>query len=64
MEVDCKYEGEAVSMAMNYRYIEEPFKVMEEDEVQIFFSEPTKAVTVKPLPEKDFFHIIMPMQID
>jgi DNA polymerase-3 subunit beta len=63
-EIPCQYEGEEVSIALNYRYIEEPFKVMECDEISIHFTESTKAITIKPVPEKDFFHIVMPMQLD
>jgi DNA polymerase-3 subunit beta len=63
-EIPCKYEGEEVSIALNYRYIEEPFKVMDSEEVSIHFTEPTKAITIKPVPEKDFFHILMPMHLD
>jgi DNA polymerase-3 subunit beta len=63
-EISCKYEGETVSIALNYRYIEEPFKVMTEEEISIHFTEPNRAITIVPAPEKDFFHIIMPMQLD
>jgi DNA polymerase-3 subunit beta len=63
-EIPCKYDGAELSIALNYRYIEEPFKVMGEDEIAIHFSEPTKAITIQPVPEKDFFHIVMPMQLD
>jgi len=63
-EIQCKYEGEEVSIALNYRYLEEPFKVMKEDEVCLLFTEPSKTITIKPVPEKDFFHIVMPMQQD
>ncbi|MHC6203174.1 DNA polymerase III subunit beta [Breznakiellaceae bacterium SP9] len=63
-DIPCKYEGEAVSIALNYRYIEEPFKVMTDEEVMIRFTEATKAITILPVPEKDFFHIVMPMQLD
>ncbi|MDR2186360.1 MAG: DNA polymerase III subunit beta [Treponema sp.] len=63
-EISCKYDGPDISMALNYRYIEEPFKIMSEEEVSIQFSDPNKAVTLMPSPEKDFFHIIMPMQLD
>jgi DNA polymerase-3 subunit beta len=63
-EIPCKYEGEEVSIALNYRYIEEPFKVMNSEEISIHFTEPNKAITIKPVPEKDFFHIVMPMQLD
>jgi DNA polymerase-3 subunit beta len=63
-EISCSYEGDAISIAMNYQYLEEPFKAMDEDEVSIYFSEPTRAITIKPVPEKNFFHIVMPMQVD
>jgi DNA polymerase-3 subunit beta len=63
-EIPSKYDGEEVSIAINYRYIEEPFKVMADEEVSIYFTEPGKAITIKPVPEKDFFHIVMPMQLD
>jgi DNA polymerase-3 subunit beta len=63
-EIPCKYDGKEVSIALNYRYIEEPFKVISGEEISIHFTEPTKAITIMPVPEKDFFHIIMPMQLD
>jgi DNA polymerase-3 subunit beta len=61
-EIPCKYDGEEVSIALNYRYIEEPFKVIGDEEICIRFSEANKAITIVPVPEKDFFHIVMPMQ--
>ncbi|MDR0321651.1 MAG: DNA polymerase III subunit beta [Treponema sp.] len=61
-EIPCKYDGEDITIALNYRYLEEPFKVMTEDEIKIRFSGATKAITIEPVPEKDFFHIVMPMQ--
>ncbi|MDR2483983.1 MAG: DNA polymerase III subunit beta [Treponema sp.] len=61
-EIPCKYEGDEVSIALNYRYIEEPFKVMDQEDIIIYFTDVNKAITIKPEPEKDFFHIVMPMQ--
>jgi DNA polymerase-3 subunit beta len=63
-EIPCKYDGEEISIALNYRYIEEPFKVMGEEDICIRFTEPTKVITIQPVPEKEFFHIVMPMQLD
>jgi DNA polymerase-3 subunit beta len=63
-EIPCKYDGSELSIALNYHYIEEPFKAMKEDEITIKFGDPAKAITVQPLPERDLFHIIMPMQLD
>ncbi|MDR0600763.1 MAG: DNA polymerase III subunit beta [Treponema sp.] len=63
-EIPCKYDSEEVSLALNYRYIEDPLKVMEDEEIVIRFGDPAKAITIVPVPEKEFFHIIMPMQMD
>jgi len=61
-EIPCKYDGDEITIALNYRYLEEPFKVMTDEEIKIRFSSATKAITIEPVPEKDFFHIVMPMQ--
>jgi DNA polymerase-3 subunit beta len=63
-EIPCKYDGEEVSIALNYRYLEEPFKVMNAEGISVLFSDPNKTITILPVPEKDFFHIVMPMQQD
>jgi DNA polymerase-3 subunit beta len=63
-EIPCRYDGEELFIALNYRYIEEPFKEIKEKEVEIFFTEPNKAITIKSVPPGDFFHIIMPMQLE
>jgi DNA polymerase-3 subunit beta len=61
-EIECKYDGEEITVALNYRYLEDPFKAMTEDEIKIRFTTVMKAITIEPVPEKDFFHIVMPMQ--
>jgi len=61
-EIPCKYDGEGMTIALNFRYLEEPFKTMTDDEIQILFTRVLKAITIKPVPEKDFLHIVMPMQ--
>ena len=63
-EIPCKYDGEEIFMALNYRYLEEPLKVMGGEEISIHFTDPNKTITIMPVPEKDFFHIVMPMQQD
>jgi DNA polymerase-3 subunit beta len=61
-DISCQYSGEEVSIALNYRYIEEPFKVMSDKVITLQFTEPSKAITIMPDPKRDFFHIVMPMQ--
>lgn len=63
-DIPCRYEGEQVTIALNYRYLEEPLKVISDESVTVQFTEPNRAITLHPVPEKDFFHIVMPMQLD
>ena len=37
---------------------------MESDTVSVEFSEPSRAIIVRPEPASDYFHVVMPMQID
>ncbi|MCL2880187.1 MAG: DNA polymerase III subunit beta [Treponema sp.] len=60
-EIPCTYDGEEINIALNYRYIEDPCKAMKCDDMSIRFTEFNKAVTIVSVPEKDFFHIVMPM---
>ncbi|MCL2185842.1 MAG: DNA polymerase III subunit beta [Treponema sp.] len=61
-EIPCKYDGEDVTIALNYRYLEEPFKIITDEEIRIRFNSAVKAITIEPVEKKDFFHIVMPMQ--
>jgi DNA polymerase-3 subunit beta len=61
-EIPCEYEEEEITIALNYRYLEEPFKVMKTEKISVLFNDPNKTITILPVPEKDFFHIVMPMQ--
>lgn len=63
-DIPCRYDGDDLSIALNYRYVEEPFKVISDEMISVHFTEANRAITIKPVPEKDFFHIIMPMQLD
>ncbi|MBQ6567339.1 MAG: DNA polymerase III subunit beta [Treponema sp.] len=61
-EIPSSYEGEGTVIAMNYRYIDEPLRVIGADRIAFEFSEEMKAVTMRPEPASHYFHIIMPMQ--
>ncbi|CEM61467.1 DNA polymerase III subunit beta [Treponema phagedenis] len=63
-EIPCQYEGDEIVMALNYLYVEEPLKVINSDRIKIEFTDPMRAITLRAEPNKDFFHIIMPMQIE
>lgn len=63
-EVPCKYDGDEVTIGLNFSYVEEPMRVMTTDTICFEFTELMKAVTMRPEPAGDYFHIIMPMQVE
>ncbi|NCC11926.1 MAG: DNA polymerase III subunit beta [Spirochaetia bacterium] len=60
--IPCQYEGPDSKVSLNYTYLLNPLKVMEGEYFSINFTEPTKAMKVKPESNRDYYHIIMPMQ--
>lgn len=63
-EIPCKYEGDEVTLALNYIYLEEPLKVLGSENIKIEFTDPMRAITLRPETDTNFFHIIMPMQME
>jgi DNA polymerase III subunit beta len=63
-EFACDYTGPEATIALNYKYVEEPLKVMDSESITIEFTEPNRAITVSPVPVADYFHVVMPMQIE
>ncbi|MCK5155538.1 MAG: DNA polymerase III subunit beta [Spirochaetales bacterium] len=63
-EIPCDYSGEKIRLAVNYMYMINPVKAIDTEQFIISFTEANKAITIVSEPEKDFFHIIMPMQLD
>ena len=62
--IPCNYSGPEAIIALNYKYIEDPLKVMDSENINIEFTEPNRAITVSPEPGEDYFHVVMPMQIE
>lgn len=63
-EIPCNYSGEEVTIAFNHTYISEPLKFLGTERLVLEFTEPMRAVTLRPDPAADYFHIIMPMNLN
>jgi DNA polymerase-3 subunit beta len=63
-EILCNYTGDETIVALNYLYLLDPLRVMEDKEIIIQFTEPNKAITLRTREDKDYFHIVMPMQLE
>lgn len=62
-EIDIEFNGPESLIAMNFQYLLDPLRVFPDPDVFFLFSDTKRAVTLRPSPDKNFFHIIMPMQI-
>lgn len=70
-EIPCRYDGQDISMALNFTYVTDPLKVIETENVVFDFNineaqngeeaSITKAVIMRGEPNGDYIHVIMPM---
>ena len=70
-EIPCRYDGQEISMALNFTYVTEPLKVIDSENVVFDFNitdggsdgeaNITKAVIMRSEPAGDYIHVIMPM---
>lgn len=63
-EMECDYTGPNAVIAINYKYIEEPLKVIDTENYIMSFTDTNRAITINPEPESYYFHILMPMQME
>ena len=70
-EIPCRYDGQNISMALNFNYITDPLRVIDSEYVIFNFNindakgdeeaNITKAVIMKGENQCDYIHVIMPM---
>ncbi|MBU0936921.1 MAG: DNA polymerase III subunit beta [Spirochaetes bacterium] len=63
-EIVCSYAGPKTILALNYKYVEDPLKVMRDETIRILYTENSRAVTIAPEEDSSYFHILMPMSVD
>ena len=62
-KINCLYEGSETVFALNYSYLSDPLRVIEQESIIVEFTDSHKAMTLVPLEESKSFHIVMPMQM-
>ena len=61
-EIPCQCDGPEGTIVLNYVYLLDPLKEMKEDKVCIEFTQKDKTISLRPEPDNNSVHIIMPMQ--
>lgn len=62
-QVDINYNGEALSIAFNYRFVLEFLKIVESDEICVRLNTPLSATVLAPCSEDDYIYLVMPVQL-
>ena len=70
-EIPCRYDGQDISMSLNFVYITEPLKNIDSEYVTFNFNNDenigdeivvTKAIIMNSEPAGDYLHVIMPLK--
>ena len=70
-EIPCRYDGQNITIAMNFVYVTEPLKVIDTENVVVEFNVDenredegivTKAVIIRSEPAADYIHVVMPLK--
>ena len=61
--LEARVEGEGVEIAFNGRYLSQALSAIEAERVEFSTTSPTGAVLIKPVGDKNFLHVLMPMGI-
>ncbi len=62
--IDCKLNKEKTKIALNYKYLLEPLKVIDTENIVINFNEEEKAMIINSIPASNYFHVVMPMSLN
>ncbi len=60
--IDCQADISEAKFSLNYVYITDPLKAMEEKEIKFKFTDTKKAIMLYSSPESFHYHVIMPIQ--
>lgn len=62
--IPADYTGPQVTLAVNFAFLLDPLRVISDEKIHVQFSDSKKAMKLSTEPAKDYFHIVMPMQLD
>ena len=62
-EIDVEYEGDAISVRFNARYLLDVLSVAETDRVEMKFKDELSPSIIVPEKSESFLAVIMPMRL-
>lgn len=62
-QIPAEYEGEAMVMGFNARYVLEALTVISDEQVMLELNDPLSPGILRPLKDDQYFYVIMPMRV-
>jgi DNA polymerase-3 subunit beta len=62
-QIPAEYDGEAMDMGFNARYLLEALGAMTTDQLVIELNDPLSPGVIRPREDHDYFYVVMPMRV-
>jgi DNA polymerase-3 subunit beta len=62
-QIPVTYEGDAMVIGFNARYMLEALAVMTDEQVALELNDPLSPAVVRPLGDEQYFYVVMPMRV-
>jgi DNA polymerase III subunit beta len=62
-QIPAEYDGEAMDMGFNARYLLEALGAMTTDQLVIELNDPLSPGVIRPHEDHDYFYVVMPMRV-
>ena len=62
-EVFCEMEGRDIKIAFNSKYLVEGLKIMDEEEVNLNFTDSVNPLIIRPVDKDDYLYLVLPVRL-
>ncbi len=62
-ELEADFEGEAIEAAFNPKFLQEAFRKIDTEEIELYFVNSTAPLKIKGLEREEYFYIVMPIRL-
>jgi DNA polymerase-3 subunit beta len=59
--LDAVIKGDELTISFNYKYIIDCFQSIDSDSLSLSFFDKNRAMTIRPVGDKSFLYLVMPM---
>ncbi|MDO5037528.1 MAG: DNA polymerase III subunit beta [Tissierellia bacterium] len=61
--IPCKLQGHPLRIAFNARYLIEGIRVIDEEEIELYFKDPVNPCIIQAKEDKDYLYLVLPVRL-